>query len=119
MLLGRAERQHDPVVSLEVGVDLHPVELVDAHRRSIRRYANAVQVSVATRVWSCEGGLLREPSSLVADPATGDGGSERGVGRQRCRSSRLRASDRDGQIRTGDPSLPKRVRYQAAPRPVF
>jgi hypothetical protein len=28
------------------------------------------------------------------------------------------SSDRDGQIRTGDPLLPKQVRYQAAPRPV-
>ena len=27
-------------------------------------------------------------------------------------------SYRDGQIRTGDPLLPKQVRYQAAPRPV-
>jgi hypothetical protein len=25
--------------------------------------------------------------------------------------------DRDGRIRTGDPLLPKQVRYQAAPRP--
>ena len=31
---------------------------------------------------------------------------------------RVPISGRDGRIRTGDPSLPKRVRYQAAPRPV-
>ena len=28
------------------------------------------------------------------------------------------ATNRDGRIRTGDPSLPKRVLYRAEPRPV-
>jgi hypothetical protein len=32
VLLGRSDRQHDPVVSLQVGRDLHPVRLVDPHR---------------------------------------------------------------------------------------
>jgi hypothetical protein len=33
VLLGRAERQHDPVVVLEVHLELHPVEVGDAHDR--------------------------------------------------------------------------------------
>ena len=31
VLLGRAERQHDSVVALEVGLELHPVQIVDPH----------------------------------------------------------------------------------------
>src|SRR5438128_1465559 len=32
MLLGRADREHDPVVSAQVGLELHPVEVPDPHR---------------------------------------------------------------------------------------
>ena len=34
------------------------------------------------------------------------------------RASSVLGDHRDGRIRTGDPLLPKQVRYQAAPRPV-
>src|SRR3954452_1408913 len=34
-------------------------------------------------------------------------------------SSWARFANRGGRIRTGDPLLPKQVRYQAAPRPVL
>ena len=32
MLLGRADGEHDPVVSAQVGLELHPVEVADPHR---------------------------------------------------------------------------------------
>ena len=32
MLLGRADGEHDPVVSAQVGLELHPVEVADSHR---------------------------------------------------------------------------------------
>src|SRR5262249_9810188 len=32
MLLGRADGEHDPVVSGQVGLELHPVEVADPHR---------------------------------------------------------------------------------------
>jgi hypothetical protein len=32
MLLGRADGEHDPVVSTQVGLELHPVEVADPHR---------------------------------------------------------------------------------------
>jgi len=31
MLLGRADWEHDPVVSTHVGLELHPVEVADPH----------------------------------------------------------------------------------------
>jgi hypothetical protein len=33
VLLGGPERQHDPVVALEVGLELHPVQVGDSHVR--------------------------------------------------------------------------------------
>jgi len=33
VLLGRADRQHDTVVALEVALELHPVEVAHAHAR--------------------------------------------------------------------------------------
>jgi len=32
MLLGRADGEHDPVVSAQVGLELHPVEVADPHQ---------------------------------------------------------------------------------------
>src|SRR6266516_2735491 len=32
MLLGRADGENDPVVSTQVGLELHPVEVADSHR---------------------------------------------------------------------------------------
>jgi hypothetical protein len=32
MLLGRADGKHDPVVSVQVGLELHPIEVANPHR---------------------------------------------------------------------------------------
>ena len=52
------------------------------------------RVSVSGRVSSGEGGISSvAPFETRRRPGDEDGGSERSVGRQRCRSSRLRATD--------------------------
>ena len=70
VLLGRAERQDDPVIAPEVLLQLHPVAVLDAHERPAQTSAGSgsgrTRTVSATGMISSTGRIARDACSRIA-----------------------------------------------------